>query len=136
MWFEKAFLWLQQVEKVVIFPMVILSALTMDLEKMKEPNANHWLGAITLVVCGLKLLRSAFSDCAKQFMVLLVTLLYFQYNADTGMILGKKLYSRGRYFFKKKSKTALGNKDSVQATICDFQSYPSQSLGDQVIYLM
>ena len=89
MWFEKAFLWLQQVEKVVIFPMVILSALTMDLEKMKEPNANHWLGAITLVVCGLKLLRSAFSDCAKQFMVLLVTLLYFQYNADTGMILGK-----------------------------------------------
>ena len=114
MWFEKAFLWLQQVEKVVIFPMVILSALTMDLEKMKEPNANHWLGAITLVVCGLKLLRSAFSDCAKQFMVLLVTLLYFQYNADTGMILGKKLYSRGRYFLKK-SKTTHGNKDSVQA---------------------
>jgi hypothetical protein len=33
MWFEKAFLWLQQLEKVVIFPMVILSALTMDLEK-------------------------------------------------------------------------------------------------------
>ena len=44
MWFEKAFLWLQQVEKVIVFPMVILSALTMDLEKMKEPNANHWLG--------------------------------------------------------------------------------------------
>ena len=89
MWFEKAFLWLQQVEKVIVFPMVILSALTMDLEKMKEPNANHWLGAITLVICGLKLLRSAFSDCAKQFMVLLVTLLYFQYNADTGRILGE-----------------------------------------------
>ena len=86
MWFEKAFLWLQQVEKVIVFPMVILSALTMDLEKMKEPNANHWLGAITLVICGLKLLRSAFSDCAKQFMVLLVTLLYFQYNADTGTV--------------------------------------------------
>ena len=48
MWFEKGFLWLQQVEKVVIFPMVILSALTMDLEKMKEPDANHWAGAITL----------------------------------------------------------------------------------------
>ena len=89
MWFEKAFLWLQQVEKVIVFPMVILSALTMDLEKMKEPNANHWLGAIILVICGLKLLRSAFSDCAKQFMVLLVTLLYFQYNADTGRILGE-----------------------------------------------
>ena len=110
MWFEKAFLWLQQVEKVVIFPMVILSALTMDLEKMKEPNANHWLGAITLVVCGLKLLRSAFSDCAKQFMVLLVTLLYFQYNADTGMILGKKLNFRGRYFAKKSPKLPLAIK--------------------------
>ena len=96
MWFEKAFLWLQQVEKVVIFPMVILSALTMDLEKMKEPNADHWRWAICLVVCGLKLLRSAFSDCAKQFMVLLVTLLYFQYNAENQSILGEGQMMSGK----------------------------------------
>ena len=65
MWFEKAFLWLQSIEKLVIFPMVILSALTMDVETMKDKNANHWIGAITLVICGLKLLRSAFSGNKK-----------------------------------------------------------------------
>ena len=64
MWFEKAFLWLQQVEKVIVFPMVILSALTMDLEKMKEPNANHWLGAITL---GWDFVFSIFSQYSQNF---------------------------------------------------------------------
>ena len=95
MWFEKAFLWLQAFEKLIVFPMVILSALTMDVEAMKDPKANPWIGAIILVICGLKLLRSAFSDCSKQFMVLLVTLLYFQYNVDTGKVLGTALDSNG-----------------------------------------
>ncbi len=80
MWFEKAFLWLQLLEKAILLPMVILSALTMDYERLKEDKSNHWLAAMTLVICGLKLLRSAFSDSSKQFMVLLVSLLYYQFD--------------------------------------------------------
>lgn len=86
MWFEKGYLWLQLLEKALVFPMIILSALTMDLEAMK--GDNHWVSAIILVVCGLKLFRSVFSDCSKQYMVLLVTLLYFQYNPQDGQVYG------------------------------------------------
>ena len=60
MWFEKAFMWLQMIEKAIIFPMVILSALTMDLDMMLTDDYKWW-GAIILVVCGLKLFRSIFS---------------------------------------------------------------------------
>lgn len=95
MWFEKAFLWLQSLEKMVLLPMVILSALTLDhrqaLKNYSEKGiagSDHWLEAFILVVCGLKLFRAAFSDASKQFMVLAVTLLFFQYNPKTGSVLG------------------------------------------------
>ena len=96
MWFEKGYLWLQLIEKALIFPMIILSALTMDLEAMKSDN--HWIAAIILVVCGLKLFRSVFSDCSKQYMVLLVTLLYFQYNPLDGQIYGINTANTSKYF--------------------------------------
>ena len=53
-------------EKAVVFPMVILSALTMDLELMKDQPNLRWWGAIILVVCGLKLFRSIFSGKSKK----------------------------------------------------------------------
>ena len=46
--------------------MVILSALTMDLELMKDQPNLRWWGAIILVVCGLKLFRSIFSGKSKK----------------------------------------------------------------------
>ena len=54
-------------EKAVVFPMVVLSALTMDLELMKDQPNLRWWGAIILVVCGLKLFRSIFSGKSKIF---------------------------------------------------------------------
>ena len=53
-------------EKAVVFPMVVLSALTMDLELMKDQPNLRWWGAIILVVCGLKLFRSIFSGKSKK----------------------------------------------------------------------
>lgn len=91
MWFEKICLWLQLFEKSIVFPMVLLSALTMDVDEMKDPKSNHWWGAIVLVVSGLKTFRAAFSDCTKQFLVLLITLLLFQYDPDTGRVLGEAM---------------------------------------------
>ena len=55
-------------EKAVVFPMVVLSALTMDLELMKDQPNLRWWGAIILVVCGLKLFRSIFSGKSKNFL--------------------------------------------------------------------
>ena len=95
MWFEKGYLWLQLLEKALVFPMIVLSALTMDLEAMK--GDNHWVSAIILVVCGLKLFRSVFSDCSKQYMVLLVTLLYFQYNPQDGQVYGVNVIKIPRF---------------------------------------
>ena len=59
MWFEKLSLWLQLVEKSVIYPMIFLSALTIDIEKIKElpADTSHWWGSIILVVTALKTLR-------------------------------------------------------------------------------
>ncbi len=88
MWFEKIYLWFQIIEKCVIYPLVFLSALTMDIDQMKEPDYDHWWGAILLVVCGLKVFRSAFSDCSKQYLILLVTLLFFEYDPTSGKVLG------------------------------------------------
>ena len=61
MWFEKAFMWLQFLEKAVVFPMVVLSALSMDMDSMRNQMNYRWYSAIILVVCGLKLFRSIFS---------------------------------------------------------------------------
>ena len=48
----------------------------------------HWRGSIILVVAALKTFRSAFSDCSKQYLVLMLTILIFQYNPRTGIISG------------------------------------------------
>ena len=48
----------------------------------------HWRGSIILVVTGLKTFRSAFSDCSKQYLVLMLTILLFQYDPSTGFISG------------------------------------------------
>jgi len=110
MWFEKILIWLQLVEKAVVLPMVLLSAVTLDVDTMKDLKSDHWTGAVTLVVCGLKLFRynrfsflisnptilccsfrSAFSDSSKHYMVLLVTLLFFQYDPKSGIIVGEAM---------------------------------------------
>ena len=87
MWFEKIYLWMQLVEKYVIYPMVFLSALTVDIDLVKE--LPHWWGAVILVVTGLKLFRSAFSDCSRQFMILLLALLFFLYDPLDGIVSGR-----------------------------------------------
>ena len=48
----------------------------------------HWRGSIILVVTALKTFRSAFSDCSKQYLVLMLTILLFQYEPSTGFING------------------------------------------------
>ncbi len=74
-------------EKNVIYPMVFLSALTMDIDYFRSLPHALW-GALMLSVAGLKCLRAAYSDCSKQYMVLLTTVLLFQFDPATGNIRG------------------------------------------------
>ena len=48
----------------------------------------HWRGSVILVVTALKTFRSAFSDCSKQYLVLMLAILLFQYEPSTGFING------------------------------------------------
>jgi len=55
MWFEMMYLWLQMVEKYVVYPLVFLGMVSVDIDLVKE--MPHWWGAVLLVVTGLKLFR-------------------------------------------------------------------------------
>ena len=51
---------------------------------MLESSFGLWGGSIVMAVTTLKCLRTAFSDCSKQYLVLTPALLLFQYNPATG----------------------------------------------------
>ena len=60
MWFERLSLWAQIFEKNVLYPLIFLSALTVDIERIKQlpSDGGHWIGTIILVVTALKTFRS------------------------------------------------------------------------------
>ena len=86
MWFERMYLWMKFVEKNLIYPMVFLSALSMDVDIFKS-MPPFW-GSILLVTSGMKCLRASYSDCSKQYLILLTTVLLFQFDPASGLISG------------------------------------------------
>ncbi len=87
MWFERVYVWTKFVEKSFLYPMVFLAALSVDLEHFKAMPHPMW-AALILVVSGLKCLRASFSDSSKQFFILLLTVLIFQFDPHTGLVRG------------------------------------------------
>ena len=83
MWFERALLWLTMLERSVLYPLIFLSAVTLD-RRVFESSFGLWGGSIVMSITMLKCLRIAFSDCSKQYLVLTLSLLLFQYNPTTG----------------------------------------------------
>jgi len=81
MWWEKILLWMCMLERSVLYPLIFLSAVTMDRAVFKD-LFGLWGGSIIMTVTMLKCLRIAFSDCAKQYLVLTLSLLLFQYQPD------------------------------------------------------
>ncbi|KAJ8308590.1 hypothetical protein KUTeg_013464 [Tegillarca granosa] len=79
MWFEKMYLWLRFLERNVIYPVVILCALTRSTPQI-VCKFGVFVGPLVIVICGLKLLRFAFSDTPKQFMIVTITTLFFKYD--------------------------------------------------------
>ncbi|XP_034041097.1 pecanex-like protein 2 isoform X3 [Thalassophryne amazonica] len=78
MWFEQLYVGLLCFEKYVVYPAIILSALTNDgfaLSHRKKLGIH--CDVLLTTVAGLKLLRSNFCDPSFQFLTLLFTLVFF-----------------------------------------------------------
>lgn len=86
MWFERIYVVATFLEKNIIYPMVFLSALSTDLEafKMMPPL---W-GALVMTVTALKCFRAAYSDCSRQYFILLLTVLVFRFDPESRNVLG------------------------------------------------
>ena len=86
MWFERIYVMATFIEKNLIYPMVFLSVLSTDLEafKMMPPL---W-GALVMTVTALKCFRAAYSDCSRQYFILLLTVLVFRFDPESRNVLG------------------------------------------------
>ncbi|XP_012134534.1 pecanex isoform X2 [Megachile rotundata] len=77
MWFEKAYVCLCFLERNVLYPIVFLGALTECSSKIVSKFGES-IGALIIVVCGLKSLRSAYSDPSTRYLVLIFAVLFFK----------------------------------------------------------
>ncbi|XP_028916129.1 pecanex-like protein 3 isoform X1 [Ornithorhynchus anatinus] len=82
MWFEKLYAWLQCVEKYLVYPAVVLNALTVDAHTVSGHPDKFCLycRALLMTVAGLKLLRSAFCCPPQQYLTLAFTVLLFHFD--------------------------------------------------------
>ncbi|XP_045429680.1 pecanex-like protein 3 isoform X4 [Pipistrellus kuhlii] len=82
MWFEKLYAGLQCVEKYLLYPAVVLNALTVDAHTVVSHPDKFCLycRALLMTVAGLKLLRSAFCCPPQQYLTLAFTVLLFHFD--------------------------------------------------------
>uniref|UniRef100_H3BC49 Pecanex-like protein n=1 Tax=Latimeria chalumnae TaxID=7897 RepID=H3BC49_LATCH len=81
MWFERLYVWLQCVEKYVLYPAVILNALTLDgFSISKRKKLGIHCDVLLLTVAGVKLLRSSFCNPTNHFITLSFTVIFFQFD--------------------------------------------------------
>uniref|UniRef100_A0A452IT14 Pecanex-like protein n=1 Tax=Gopherus agassizii TaxID=38772 RepID=A0A452IT14_9SAUR len=81
MWFERLYVWLQCFEKYILYPAIILNALTIDafsISKYKRLGIHCDIFLIT--IAGMKLLRSSFCNPVHQFVTLSFTVIFFQFD--------------------------------------------------------
>ncbi|XP_076648981.1 pecanex isoform X2 [Halictus rubicundus] len=77
MWFEKAYVYLSFIERNVLYPIVFLGALTECSSKIVNKFGES-MGTLIIVVCGLKSLRSSYSDPSTRYLVLIFAVLFFK----------------------------------------------------------
>ncbi|XP_064359258.1 pecanex-like protein 3 isoform X2 [Dromaius novaehollandiae] len=80
MWFEKAYAWLQCLEKYAVHPAVVLYALTVDAHAVSARPEHFCLyaRALLLTAAGLRLLRGGFCCPPQQWLALAFTALLFR----------------------------------------------------------
>ncbi|XP_028903425.1 pecanex-like protein 2 isoform X2 [Ornithorhynchus anatinus] len=81
MWFERLYVWLQYLEKLVLYPAVALHGLTVDAFAMSVRRVPATRCEVFLLtVAGMKLLRTAFCNPVHQFLALGFTVLFFRFD--------------------------------------------------------
>nr|XP_054759247.1 pecanex-like protein 1 [Lytechinus pictus] len=83
MLFEKLYVWLCFIERHVLYPLVFVSGLTTSGPAIAK-KFTPFGGAILMSICGVKLLRGAYGDTARQYPILAFTALFFKYDYTAG----------------------------------------------------
>ncbi|TRY96029.1 hypothetical protein DNTS_016546 [Danionella cerebrum] len=84
MWFERLYVGLLTFEKYIIYPAIILSALTNDgfaLSHRKKLGIH--CDVFLMTVAGMKLLRASFCDPSYQFLTLIFTIIFFEFDCSS-----------------------------------------------------
>ncbi|KAM9211743.1 pecanex-like protein 2 [Dugong dugon] len=81
MWFERVYVWLQCFEKYILYPTIILNALTIDAFLISNYRrlGTHW-NIFLMIVAGMKLLRTSFCNPVHQFVTLSFTVIFFHFD--------------------------------------------------------
>uniref|UniRef100_A0A0A1XDM5 Pecanex-like protein n=1 Tax=Zeugodacus cucurbitae TaxID=28588 RepID=A0A0A1XDM5_ZEUCU len=79
MWFEKVYIYLCMLERNVMFPLLVISAVTADAQIIANKFGIAW-GTLIVAVCALKLIRNAYSDPTNQYLIVMFTVLCFRYD--------------------------------------------------------
>uniref|UniRef100_A0AAY4CQE5 Pecanex-like protein n=1 Tax=Denticeps clupeoides TaxID=299321 RepID=A0AAY4CQE5_9TELE len=89
MWFERLYVGLLSFEKYVVYPAVVLSALTNDdhsainsLDKSIFGQCLIYFDVLLMTVAGMKLLRSSFCNPSYQFVTLIFTIIFFEFDCS------------------------------------------------------
>ncbi|CAL4065765.1 unnamed protein product, partial [Meganyctiphanes norvegica] len=79
MWFEKLYVWMCILEKNIVYPVLFLCALTNDAPLLVE-RFGLSVGTLITVVCGVKCLRTVYSQPQSQYLILAFTKLFFEWD--------------------------------------------------------
>ncbi|XP_052105318.1 pecanex-like protein 1 isoform X2 [Mytilus californianus] len=79
MWFEKMYVWMRFFERNVMYPVVFLCALTSS-TPIIMCKFGKYVGPFLIIMCSLKLLRFAFSQTSKQYLIMTFTVFFFKYD--------------------------------------------------------
>ncbi|CAG4961455.1 unnamed protein product [Colias eurytheme] len=75
--FEKIYVYLCFLERNVLFPAVVIAAITQDAPAIADKYGDTF-GALIICVCALKCLRNAYSDPDSQYLIIVFAVLLFQ----------------------------------------------------------
>ncbi|KAG8516599.1 Pecanex-like protein 2, partial [Galemys pyrenaicus] len=81
MWFERLYVWLQYFEKYLLYPAIILNALTIDAFSISNYRrlGTHW-DIFLMIIAGMKLLRTSFCNPVHQYIHLSFTVIFFHFD--------------------------------------------------------
>ncbi|KAG5897163.1 hypothetical protein JTB14_020892 [Gonioctena quinquepunctata] len=79
MWFERVYVYFSFLERNILYPLLFLSVITEDSPRLTK-DYGAFVGSLIVVICGIKCLRSSYSDQSSQYLILIFTALCCKYD--------------------------------------------------------